>query len=276
MAERGHDAHEYHKQDEANELPLNDERDLPKAAPKREHVEPNYHKQLKDKSIFSYLVIVLVIVVLGAAIYWLFFAKESTNKSNQSNKSESSSQISSSTKHYDSPNFYLGFDYPNNWTVNDNGGGIMTVASPAMKLKDANGVSVDGQVAMTIRDKSQKLTEFEKGNAVAVRNSEKIAYTKPTQTQRGSTYISFLQYATSPSQGLDGIYITGDNGYQKNQAIPAVDISKSDPVINVVFRKCSDSKCSGKTTQLTIDESSLNNANFSKPILDMLKSLSIT
>ncbi len=276
MAEHQHQAHEDHEPNDSTELALDDERNYPAPIPKHQHVEPNYHKQQKDRSIFTYVLLALILIAAAALTYWLFFAKKSSNTASQPNQSDTKSQISSSTKHYDSPNFYLAFDYPNNWTVNDNGGGQMTVESPAMKIKDASGQSVDGQIVMTIRDKSQKLTEFDKGNAAAIIDSQKINYTKPTQTQRGSTYISFLQYASSPTPGLDGVYITGDNGYQKDQAIPLADLTKSDPVISVTFKKCSDDKCLNKTTQLTVDENNWSNPSFSKPILNMLKSLSIT
>jgi hypothetical protein len=144
-----------------------------------------------------------------------------------------------------------------------------------MKLKDTSGQNIDGQIIMTIRGKTKKLSEFDKGAATAVLDSEKISYTKPSQTQRGDTYISFLALAGSKDGGLDGIYITGDAGYQKNQAVPTVDISRIDPITNVTFVKCSDSKCSGTPTALTVEPENWEDTNFSKPIKTLLQSLTI-
>src|SRR5256885_7448114 len=53
-------------------------------------------------------------------------------------------------------NFALAFDYPQDWTVADNGGGIMTVTSPNLKLKDPNGQAGTGQIVLTDR-KSTRL-----------------------------------------------------------------------------------------------------------------------
>lgn len=267
-----HQAHEHHEHDHPNELPLNDEHRYPEPAPKHEHVAPDYHKKQKDRPIFTYVIVAVLAIGLIVAAYWTVFKPKSASDNNQSAQTKSPTKIESDTKHYDSPNFYLGFDYPSNWTVNDNGGPQMTVVSPVVKLKDAQSQTVNGKIIMTIRNKSEKLTEFDKGNAIAILNSEKITYTKPTQTQRGDTYISFLNYASSPSDGLDGVYITGDNGYQKDQAIPLVDISKSDPVISVTFQKCTEGKC----TPLTVGEKSWSDPSFSKPIKSLLESLSIT
>jgi hypothetical protein len=236
----------------------------------------NYKKPLK------FLLILIVVAALAGIVYMVFFkakpAKAPTKTSTNNTVSQSDNSTATATKHYDSSNFNLGFDYPEDWKVNDaDGSGILTVTSPAMQLKDASGQSVTGQIIMEIRDKTQKLTEFDKGSATAARDSEKIAYTKPSQTQRASTYISFLSYASSTtSGGFNGIYITGDNGYQKDQTVPAVDISKVDPIIDIVFNKCADEKCSVKGAPMSVSTSSWADTNFSGPLKLFRSSLSIT
>lgn len=240
-----------------------------------EHIGPNYHKVESKRNLKKPLVFIVIILVASAIIIGIYFAffkpRQATAPTPQKQQTQSSASNAPAieTKHYDSENFNLGFDYPSDWKVSDSSGsGKLTVTSPSVKLKNASGQQVDGQITMTIRDKSQKLTEFDKGNAAAVRDSEKINYTKPTQAQRASTYISFLSYAGSDvSGGLDGIYITSDNGYQTDQAIPAVDISKVDPVINVTFTK--------SAAPLTVALSSWKDPVFSKPIKTLLQSLAI-
>jgi cytoskeletal protein RodZ len=145
------------------------------------------------------IIALLIIIIVSGAVYWFFIkakpvAKKTPSKtsSSQSQKpastpkasqSTSNGQIDSSTKHYDSSSFKLGFDYPADWTVSDPGAGILTVTSPALQLTDTSGQSVTGQVVMTIRDKNQLLPEFDKGSAAAVLKSVQITYTKPTGTQ---------------------------------------------------------------------------------------------
>jgi hypothetical protein len=231
---------------------------------------------LNFKKFLKIILILALIVGIAAAAYMVFFkakpAKAPTKSTSSSSSSQSAaneSDISTATKHYDSTNFNLGFDYPEDWKVSDvDGSGKLTVTSPTTQLKDTSGQSVSGQIVMVIRDKTQKLTEFDKGSATAVKDSEKIAYTKPSQTQRASTYISFLSYASSTSSGgFNGIYITGDNGYQKDQTVPMADINKVDPVINITFLK--------DGTPMSIAISSWNDTNFSDPLKAMLQSLSI-
>jgi hypothetical protein len=253
------------------EMPMPQEPEPPTPKPKFEPVGPDYHKNKSKKG--RWAAVLIIILILAAAVYW-FLIKPPTAKAPtktggpNTTKITNQEQTTTETTHYDSSNFNLGFDYPKGWKLSDvSGSGKLSVTSPSMQLKAADGQTVNGQIAMTIRDKTQKLTEFDKGNATAALDSEKIAYTKPTETQRGNTYLSFLDYASSTQTGLDGIYITGDAGYTKDQVIPLADVSKSDPVISVIFLK--DNK------QITIDSSSWSNNSFSKSIKTMLQSLAI-
>lgn len=234
-------------------------------------------KETGGRKWLAIFAVIAVIIIIAIGIYWFLLRPKpaklvpaaATTTTNQNQQQPSATKISATTKHYDSANFNLGLDYPNDWTVTDNGGGVMTIKSPSLSVKDASGQSQAGMIVLTIRDKTQKLNEFSAGNATAVLDSEKIAYTRPTQTQRGSTYISFLQYATTTANGaLDGIYITGDSGYQKGQAIPMVDISKVDPVINLTFQN-------GAGKPLSIASSQWSDQAFAGPLKSLLQSLSI-
>lgn len=203
-------------------------------------------------------------------------AQTSSATTQQTASPPAASQIASTTKHYSSSNFQLAFDYPQDWTLADAGGGSMSVTSPKIKLKNTSSQSISGQIVLLIRNKIQKLPEFDNGNAVATKASVKIAYTKPAQTQRGSTYESFLRYAgNANSTALDAVYITGDNGYTLGQAIPKVDVQKVDPIISLSFIKCSDSTCKGAGGALSVAASSWDDKTFSEPLESMLESLSI-
>ena len=239
---------------------------------------PDYWKN-PNRRWWRYGLVAGVIIIAAAAAYWFLLRSTPAAKPAQTQTSSQvkSPAISSTTptKTYSSSNFNLSFSYPQDWTITDSGSGQMTVRSPASQLKSAAGQDVSGQVIMTIANKGQNLGVFAKGNATAVVDSQKVAYTTPTSAQRANTYLSFLQYASTTTAGaLDGIYITGDNGYQKGQDIPGSDIAGIDPLVSVTFVQCASSACpAGTTTALSIASTSWSDTSFSSPITKMLESL---
>jgi hypothetical protein len=263
--------------DDEEEIKIEDKPQTPRA----KEAEIYLNQSNKGKKIGFTLVAVCLLLV-AAGVYW-FALKPKPSKTpvanpaaNSVSKQSATAETKLETEHHESPNFNLGFDFPKGWKVSDiSGSGKLTATSTVVKLKDHSGI-YNGQIVMTIRDKSQKLTEFEKGNATSIIGSEKITYKKPSETQRGSTYISFLNYASSEEPQIDGIYITGDAGYEKQQSIPSTDITKIDPLINVTFLKCSDNSCSGTPTASGVSAEEWEiNKDFSKPIKTILQSLNI-
>jgi hypothetical protein len=242
-------------------------------------VPHNYHKESHGRRNALVVAIFLVLLLAGGGGYWFFTqkkpAKSATAPPSSQTPTAPTSKINAKTKNYQSTNFSLSFDYPEDWKVSDTtGSGTLTAISPAMQLTGSDNQSATGQIVFTIRDTSQKLTEFDKGNATAARESEKIAYAKPSSAQRGSTYISFLAYAASADTTvLDGVYVTGDSGYQKGQAIPRVDIAKVNPLITIRFVKCADNSCSGTGTPLSTSSALWDDAAISGPLKTMLQSL---
>jgi hypothetical protein len=231
------------------------------------------------------LIVLLVLLILGGggfSAYW-FLIRKDTKSSAEADKTpgqqtatvKDEKMFATETEHHTSQYFMLEFDYPNDWTIEETSdSGKLTARSPAVQLKNPSGQTYNGQVVLTIRNKQQALPEFDKGNAVAALASEKIDYSKPSSVQRGSTYLSFLRYASSTStKSLDGLYITGDVGYQKDQAIPKADFTPVDPIISVTFVKCTASACTGEGTASSIAATMWEDTLFSGPMTTMLKSL---
>lgn len=239
------------------------------------------------RKVIALLVTLALLITIGFGAYW--FLSRSADKSSDgigpgSNMKQQSSEpentqttINTKTKHHISTGFSLEFDYPEDWTVTEaTDKGRLDLVSPALRLKEASGRKVLAQVAFTIRNKQQPQPEFDKGNAVAVRESEKIAYTRPSSVQRGSTYLSFLQYASSTQPGgLDGVFITGDVGYKVGQAIPKADFVPVDPVVSVTFLTCVNSSCSGEGSPLGITTTMWEDVSFGKPIKSIFQSMII-
>ena len=226
----------------------------------------------------------VILTVIAGGVYWFVIKKEPNTQTTDTNQTEqtggqlapAADQITTKTKHYVSQNFRLEFDYPEDWTASEDNAEAITVLSTDLKLKDAAGKDVVGQVYFRIRSHTQKLEGFDSGNATAVRNSEKISYTKPTEVQRDSTYISFLRYSTSTEANtLDAVYITGDLGYQKDQDVPKLDIEKVDPIISFELYLCPNSGCEEVSGVSGIGVSTWDNPSVSGPLTNMLKSLTI-
>jgi hypothetical protein len=178
------------------------------------------------------------------------------------------------TETHNSSTFALEFDYPQGWKVTEGTDNKIIAVSPATKLKTLSSSSAqDGQIVLTIQHRQSSLPEFKDGNALAARESEKIDYKKPSQVQRARTYISFLDYAPTAGKAIDAIYVTGDNGYQKDQYIPQADVVKSDPLITISFRKCSDSKCTATGEATSIAASAWDDSKFAGPLKTILQSI---
>jgi len=222
---------------------------------------------------------ILAIVVIVAGLYFFvlekkFEVKKAPTSSQSQQSNTGSDDIDVGTEHFNSTTFSLGFDYPKNWTVKEEGGKL-TARSTIRDLKDTSGKTVKGQILLTIQPKQASLEGFKKGNGVAVRDSEKITYTSPTQNQRAQTYVTFVNYAHA-AEGIDAVYITGDLGYQKSQAVPEVDIVRVDPLISTSFIKCASSDCSGPSEAFTIPANSWSEAAYlTKSIRTILTTLSI-
>jgi len=240
---------------------------------------PQLKPRKKWPRIVGWTFLVLIILGgLGTGGWWYANRKPAAKPVQHSHQQtqQQPSTATEATKHYDSTDLNLGFDYPEHWTVTDSNSRL-TVVSPAMQLTDGDGQSQTGQIIMSIQNaNAADFSMFQKGSAVAVLPSEKITYNKPTSTQNADTYVSFLQYAATTTHGaLDGIFVTGNYGYQYGQTISEGDVTKVDPDIRITFMKCANAACTGTPTALSISSTMWSNKSFSTPIEDMLKSIAI-
>jgi cytoskeletal protein RodZ len=223
------------------------------------------------------LIAVLTGSIGGAA--WYFFLRNEPKETAQNTQpaqaatDDTAKTAEEPTEVYNATAFNMQFNYPTDWKVTAGPNNTIVTTSPPTQLKLANGKTQTGQIVMTVQHKQTSLPEFTKGNALAVRESEKMDYGKPSQAQRASTYLSFLNYSQSTSKGIDGVYITGDFGYVKDQYIPQGDILKADPLITVTFRACKDSACTSVGDLATLATSTWDDKSFVKPIMTMLESI---
>jgi hypothetical protein len=232
------------------------------------------------------LAIPLLLLVLGglAAAYWQLNKKPAakpqaavqTQQNTPAPQTPDTTAPAADMKDYTSTNFNLGLSYPGDWTLSDTADSL-TITSPSQDLPGADGQMTAGAVVVTIRHKQTSLAEFKTGAAAAVLDSKNVSYTAPATGQRGTTYLSFIQYASTTVKGtLDSVYITGNSGYKKAQAIPEADVVKSDPLVNVHFVQCaSGAVCSPTGTSIGVNGESWTAADSYRTDETILKSLSI-
>jgi Tfp pilus assembly major pilin PilA len=240
-------------------------------------VNPHKKKRLWLRLLSAVLILALL---AGAAVYAYpryLKKKPAPTVATHSTPAKKPAKAAIATKHFDSSNFSLGFEYPEGWAVSDNAEAArLTVTSPVVSRKTASGTTEQVRSIMTIAPKGQGLTPFDKGGGLAVRPSEKIKFLNPTSAQRAETYLSFIQYSTTATgSSFDGIYITGDNGYEKDQYIPKADMLERDPMVVINFERCADSKCSGTPASISFPSTVWDDDSFKAPLLTLLTSLSV-
>lgn len=240
------------------------------------------YQQNKRQRRHGFLILIIVMVLLGGgAIAYIVLKPKSPPPPAPSTQNTSASEQSPSsitvTKHYMAQHFPgLEFDYPDNWTVSEpETGNQITVRSKTLKLKHANGQTVNGQIIFSIQPKGTQLPQFTNNTPTAVLESDKIAYTRPSPSQRGSTYVSYLRFNKSSPSGLDAVYITGDKGYQVGQDIPKTDFDALDPIISVAFVQCQNNDCSSSAAMSLKPSSWASDAVF-KQVNSMLRSLIVS
>lgn len=187
----------------------------------------------------------LLVIGLAAAAGYFVFAGSNNKSAQQSeqNDTEQSQQdpgASSELQEYVSSDRSIRFSYPGNWQVNDSDPDAITVESPIVKLTDLSGNREDAKVVVSFLRTGTEVPGFDADGAIAVKDSEILAYSSPTQNQRAETYLSFGGFG---SRALHAVFVTGDSGYQVEQLIPQSDVVRGDPVIAVLFYACQEATC---------------------------------
>ena len=177
----------------------------------------------------AWMLLIVFLTGAGGGAAWYFWLRKEPKDTPPASQQEASpnqgndkaaGDVAEPTNTFNSAPFNLQFDYPETWKAGAGADNKIVATSPATKLKLVSGTTQTGQIILTIQHKQISLPAFTTGSALAIRESEKIDYKKPSQVQRASTYLSFLNYVGSTAKGIDGVYITGDFGYVKDQYVP--------------------------------------------------------
>jgi hypothetical protein len=246
-------------------------------------------RPVKKKRSKKWMLVPLVLLLLagaGAGAY-AFLQKRgttaqptaATNQAQTAQPTTTATPSQSTTaemKDLQSTNLPVSLKYPADWAVSDTAPKL-TITSTKQTFTNVAGKKVSGQVVVMIRPKQTTLAEFKTGNAAAVLDSKKVNYAQPAAGQRGSTYLSYLQYAATTTKGaLDAIYVTGNAGYTKAQVVPQADVVKVDPLINVYFVECPNDTCTTAATPTSIEAAAWSASTLNTTVEDILKSLAIS
>ena len=247
-----------------------------------------HHRRRKRRFIFGSLILITLITIGAGGYFFLSQPADNENEDDSQIPITTPTQVtqqvtqtvptpityfSDEIKRYKSDQFSLSLDVPADWKIKDDEENkLLTITSPTVSIPTGSS-SYSGVVVLTVQPTGKELTIFEAGNSIAAVASEKITYSQASAVQRGQTFVSFLGYAGAPSaiNEIDGVYITGDFGYEKDQAIPEVDIKNVDPNIFVEFFIC-DGMCD---IPLAIPYSIWQDPQFGGKIENMLVSLTI-
>ncbi len=225
--------------------------------------------------------VVLVIVLVAAASFGAYWLGNNKAKTPDAKKSQTGTTAQTqqpaktatvATKHYDSVTYTLGLDYPGDWLISDTTAKL-TITSPGVKMTSVSG-STTGHVLVTIQNPQTNIPGFPSGGAMANLASDKLTYKQPSSVQRAQTYLSYLGYKNP--NGLDALYLTGDNGYESGQQIPMSDVIKGNPLVSVTFVDCEDTSCvNGAPKPITLLASRWKDAAFKQQVIDLLQSLTL-
>lgn len=232
-------------------------------------------KPQKKKRRWPLVLLVVLLVAVAAGATYVLTSEKAAAPADKTTQHQTSSAAKKHTdvptKAYTSDAYALSFNYPEDWTLNDDASKL-TVTSPVVSLTDSTGAKNYGRVVISVQNQQSTIPNYPADGAVAVLSSDKLTYKQPTQVQRAQTYLSYLGYRAA---GLDALYITGDNGYQKDQTVPMSDVVKGNPLISVTYTSCSDKVCQTTGAPLTLQTDSWSTTVVSKQVTALLESLQL-
>ena len=230
-------------------------------------IKEQHRKSKRNKIIFISIIVILLLAV-GGYFGFKFLNKEPAPQQQAQETSQEDTNQNEQTapvEEYNSRDLQLSLEYPGNWEVDDSEIGKLLITSPETALTDAIGNEVQGKVVFTIVNAGGDIPGFVIDGGTAAIASEKITYTRPSQNQRKQTHITLVAFEPT---GVEAVYVTGDNGYKKDQFVPKSDVAKIEPNIAITFVDSS-----GELLSISADEWGVN------PVLvaaaEIIKSLQI-
>jgi cbb3-type cytochrome oxidase subunit 3 len=154
----------------------------------------------KKKLILIIAAVVVALALVGAAV-WFFLLRDNkksdikqTNNTPTQQQAEdlpAATEADSTPVTFKSTKLNLELTHRKDWTLKEGTGGDLTITSPRISYSRVDGTAGSGVFTLKLRKGATEAMKATIEKAVAVRNSEVIAYTAPTDAQRHYTNISW-------------------------------------------------------------------------------------
>lgn len=228
----------------------------------------------------------LLILILGVGlITWKLLVKERPSDEVQTTAQSSSDNQSTSlpssgtdvpdataTKEYENGYLALKLDYPDTWKVSEseNKDGVR-IESPQFNYQSLDKGQVNGTFRIYIRKGARESESKYIGRGVAIGDSVKLVYTKPTQSQRTETNLS--QFGLDNPNNFAFFLIAGNFSLKKGDVLGPSYGKEFDTYI-IAGGYSADDLTDDLATH-TVSNETFYNTNAYKQAVDILKSIQI-
>jgi len=242
---------------------------------------PNYHKQKRapggTKKFLAVLVVLVVLAGLGT-VSWKVIKKPSpkastaaTNHSTSLPSTTNDVPEVTTTKTYHSDNLNLQLAYPSDWILSTQSDSSIRIVSPAFSYKTLVGDTVMGNFRVYIRQTARPVDDKYIGRGVAIGPSQSLTYTKPSSTQRQSTYLT--NFGLDTPDNFAFFFIAGNFNLNKGDTLgPSYGV---EPGTDIISGGYSSSSLTDDMATNQVSVSYYAGTNAYKQAVDIIKSLQL-
>lgn len=171
------------------------------------------------------VLVVIVVLLLASAVGWFFFMRKDTTQpasptsTDSPNKPVATDDVpeATNTESFTSSPYRITFQYPKTWTVTEDNDNSMLIQSQSFTYKLADGSSKNGNFRVYVRKGATTADSEIIGKGVAIQNSQKLTYTKPTPAQRTETNLSL--FGLNNTTNFAFLLITGNFDLKKGDTL---------------------------------------------------------
>ena len=242
---------------------------------------PNYYKQKGSRRHSKKLLIGLLVLVI---LFGLGFAGWKLTKHSKpaakapavSNTTSQSSIVSdvpdvTTTKTYNSDNLDLQLTYPSDWILSTEADSSIRIVSPAFSYKTISGDSVMGNFRVYIRQTARAVDDKYIGRGVAIEPSQSLTYSKPTPTQRQTTYLT--NFGLDTPDNFAFFFIAGNFNLNKGDTLGPT--YGTEPGTDIISGGYSSSSLTDDMATNEVSVSTFAQTNAYKQAVDIIKSLEL-
>jgi hypothetical protein len=200
--------------------------DLPEDQTGTAPIETPHYTHRPSKKKWLILGIVTTIIAVGGLGYWTLTRSRTNNAPSQASPSDApttttvpASDVPESTQmtEYDNGPLGVTLTHPVGWKVTETQNKGVRVESPLFSLETADGEQKTALLRIYIRKGARTQDSAYIGRGVAIKDSEKITYTKPALGQRSDTLLS--TFGLDEPSAFNYFFIAGNFQLKKGDTL---------------------------------------------------------